>query len=88
VGDFADDHDLFKIADATDPRSFVGGREPGWKSVPPERRLARTQKHSVVRHQGDQAGKIPGIDCVNPLCMNLTDGAFIRSHLHSAVATA
>src|SRR5438046_5514935 len=45
VGDFADDHDLFQLADATDPNLLVGGREVGGKSIPAERRLARIEKY-------------------------------------------
>src|SRR5713226_4201124 len=64
-----------------DPRLLVGGREPDGESISAERRLARIQKHDIVRHQGEQADKIAGVDCINPSCVHLTDSSFIRSHL-------
>ena len=66
VGDSADDHDLFQLADATDPKLFVSGREVGRKSIPAERRLARIEKHGIIRHQGEQADKIAGVDGIDP----------------------
>jgi hypothetical protein len=66
VSDFADNHDLFQLAAATDPRLLVGGRKGGGKSIPAERRLARIEKHSIVRHQGEQADKIAGVDGIDP----------------------
>src|SRR5207248_10388912 len=81
VGDFADDHDLFQLADATDPRLLVGGREADGESISAERRLARIQKRDIVRYQGEQADKIAGVDCINPSRVHLTNSSFIRSHL-------
>lgn len=66
VGDFADYYDLFQLADAADPNLLVGGREVGGKFLPRERRLARVEKHDIVRHQGEQADKIASIDGIDP----------------------
>jgi hypothetical protein len=38
-----------------DPSVLVGGREAGGKSIPADRRLARIEKHDIVRHQAEQA---------------------------------
>jgi hypothetical protein len=65
VGDVADDHDLFQLADALDPRLLMGGREAGRKSVPAGRRSARTEKHDIVRRQREQADQIAGIDGID-----------------------
>jgi hypothetical protein len=48
-----------------DARLLVGGREADGESISAERRLARIQKHDIVRHQGEQADKIAAIDCIN-----------------------
>jgi hypothetical protein len=59
----------------------VGGREASGESLPTEGRSARIQKNDIVRHQGEQAAKIARVDCINPTCVHLTNGSFIRSHL-------
>jgi len=66
VSDFADNYDLFQFADATNPRLLVGGQKRGRKSIPPEWRLARIEKHDIVRHECEQADKIAGINGLNP----------------------
>jgi len=81
VGDFANHHDLFQLADAADSELLVRGREAGWKSIPAERLPARIQKHDIVGHQGQQADKITGVDRIHPMGMQLTDSLFIGSHL-------
>src|ERR1700726_4812824 len=64
-----------------DPRLLVGGRETDGKSISAERRLARIQKHDIVRHQGEQADKIAAIDCINPSRVHFTNSSFVGSHL-------
>jgi hypothetical protein len=64
-----------------DPSLLVGGWEHGGKPIPAERRSARIEKHDIVRHQGEQADKIAGVDGIDPGRMHLADGSFIRSHL-------
>jgi hypothetical protein len=61
----------------------VGGREAGGKSIPAERRLARIEKHDIIRHQAEQADKIACVDGVDPGRVHLADCSFIRSHLQS-----
>jgi hypothetical protein len=86
VGDFADDHDLFRLTDATDLKLPVSGLKAGGKSVPAKGRPARAQEHDVVCHQSEQALKIAGVNRVDPGCMQLTDGSFVRSHLQPPLA--
>jgi hypothetical protein len=43
--------------------------------------LIGTQKHDNLRHQGEQADKIAGVDCINPSRVHLTNSSFIRSPL-------
>jgi hypothetical protein len=59
----------------------VGGREAGGKSIPTERRLARIEKHDIVRHQAEQADKIACVDGIDPDRVRLADHSFIRPHL-------
>lgn len=66
VGNFADDHDLFQLAAATDPNLLVGGREVGGRPIAAERRLARIKEYDIVRHQGEQTDQIAGIDGIDP----------------------
>ena len=65
-GDVADDYYLFQLADATDPRLLVSGREAGEKSIPAEWRSAWIQKHDIVGHQAEQADKVASVDCIKP----------------------
>jgi len=83
VGEFADDHDLDQLAAAIDPPLLVGRREGGGKYVPAERFVTRIEKNDIVRHQGEQTGKIAGIDGIDPGGMDLGDGLFGRSHRQS-----
>src|SRR5262245_31630893 len=80
VRDFADDHDVFQLADAIDPSLLVGGREVGGESIPADRCLARTEKYDTVRHQAEQAYKIACVDGIDPGRVHLADCSFIRSH--------
>jgi hypothetical protein len=64
-----------------DPSLLVGGREGWGKSIPADRRLARIEKHDVVRHQAEQANKIACVDGVDPGRVYLADCSFISSHL-------
>ena len=83
VGDFANDHDIVQFTYAMDPRSLVGGREIGRKSIPANRCSAWDQKHDLVRHQSEQASRIAGVDSINPGCVHLTNGLLIGSHPRS-----
>ena len=66
VSDFADNYDLFQLADATNPRLLVGSRKAGRKSIPTERRFARGEKHDIVRRECEQADKIAGVNGLDP----------------------
>jgi hypothetical protein len=66
VSDFADNHDLFQLADAAELHLLVGGRKGGGKSISTERRLARIEKYNIFRHQGEQADKIAAVDGIDP----------------------
>src|SRR5262249_491654 len=66
VGDFADDHDLLQLADATEPTLLAAGPELRGKSAPAERPLTRTEKHGIVRDEGEQGDKIGGVDGIDP----------------------
>jgi hypothetical protein len=86
IGDFADDHDLFQLAAATDPNLLVGGREVGGRSIPADRRLARIEEYDIVRHQREQADQIAGVDGIDPGRVYFADCSFIRSHLQPPAA--
>jgi hypothetical protein len=66
VTDFADNHDLFQLADTTELHLLMGGRKGGGKSISAKRRLAWIEKYNVFRHQGEQADKIATVDGINP----------------------
>jgi hypothetical protein len=38
----------------------------GVTDIPAERRLARTEKYDIIRHQGEQADKIAAVDGSDP----------------------
>jgi hypothetical protein len=50
-----------------------GGHEVRGEFIPAERRLARIQKHGIVRHQGKQAGEITSVNGINPGRMHFAD---------------
>jgi len=56
---------------------FVRGREACVEPVSAERRSAGIQEHDIFRHQVKQASKIAGIDCINPIRVQLTNGSLI-----------
>jgi len=64
-----------------DQRFLVGSQEAGGKAIPAKRRSALIEKHNIVRHQAEQADKIAGVDGINPSCVHLPNGSFIRIHL-------
>jgi hypothetical protein len=49
-----------------DSRSSVGPRKAGGKSILAGRRLAWSEEHGIVRHQGEQASQITGVDRIDP----------------------
>jgi len=50
------------------------------ESGPIERSLTWIEKYDIVRHHGEQAGKIAGVDCINPSRMHFADLSFIRAY--------
>lgn len=66
VSDFADDHDLFQLATATDPSLLVCDLEDSRKSITAYGRLAWIEEYDIVRHQSEQADEIASVDGINP----------------------